>query len=669
METSTWVWIFAIAYWAYCIFWGVKGFFWAKTSARWAIAERGLPMWLFLLAATATSFSGWTYIGHPGLIAIEGLSYAFASFYVITIPITATFFAKRLWLLGKRYNFITPGDLYAYYYGNEKGWGEVIRVLIVLIAFLFSSFYTAVQLVAAGSIFNVTTGVPLIVGTLLLASVVFFYVAAGGIRSVAWVDSVQAFLLFLGIIVIGSFVLGQFGGWDPFIARINQLEDSYLTIPGAWDPLGDDPGAWTGLFQLTYMFSLMGIMASPAFHMWAFANRDPKPFPWQQAFASSLFIGFALFFFTAISGLGGQVLLQDGVISWETDAQVIPSIITNLLPGPAAGFVVVGALAAMQSTGAAYMGTGGSMLMRDFYVRYLRPDADHAEQVWVGRFLVFVITAVALVVSLTSQEALVLLGGLATAFGFVMYLPLVDTLWLHRFTRQGVALGLAAGIIAVSVTFAVDSLQYQFNIHSAGWGGFFAFLVAFIVSIFTRERELQNTELMEIRREMNTWLGDIDTPRDYERPWRRAAWVFVPIWFIFAIGPGMVVGNNFISISGLPPVWSWQVVWWALGLVMMWALCFKASLSRPHPEQIGRAMVELQPVIAEVGLRRARLEKERARLLAQRQAQAEAALAAATTDEERREAEAAVEASAAERQAAEAAAAEAAAQAEGRSEV
>src|ERR687898_1020959 len=207
METSTYVWIFAIAYWAYSIFWGVKGFFWAKTSARWAIAERGLPMWLFLLAATATSFSGWTYIGHPGLIAYSGLAYAFASFYVLTIPITATFFAKRLWLLGKRYNFITPGDLYSYYYGAERGWGEIIRVLIVLIAFLFSSFYTAVQLVAAGAIFNITTGVPLVLGSILLAAIVFFYVAAGGIRSVAWVDAVQAGLLWLGIIAIGAVVL------------------------------------------------------------------------------------------------------------------------------------------------------------------------------------------------------------------------------------------------------------------------------------------------------------------------------------------------------------------------------------------------------------------------------------------------------------------------------
>lgn len=51
------------------------------------------------MAATAASFSGWTFIGHPGLIWRDGIAYAFASFYVLTMPITGTFFAKRNWLL------------------------------------------------------------------------------------------------------------------------------------------------------------------------------------------------------------------------------------------------------------------------------------------------------------------------------------------------------------------------------------------------------------------------------------------------------------------------------------------------------------------------------------------------------------------------------------------
>ena len=83
------------------------------------------------MAATAASFSGWTFIGHPVLIWRDGLSYAFASFYVLTIPITGTFFSKRTWLMGKRYGFITPGDMYAYYYNNET-----LRWLVVATAVL-----------------------------------------------------------------------------------------------------------------------------------------------------------------------------------------------------------------------------------------------------------------------------------------------------------------------------------------------------------------------------------------------------------------------------------------------------------------------------------------------------------------------------------------------------
>ncbi|MQA27513.1 MAG: sodium:solute symporter family protein [Micromonosporaceae bacterium] len=595
MSTATWVWIFAIAYWSYCIFWGIKGFTWAKTSSRWSIADRQLPLWVFLLAATATSFSGWTYVGHPGLIAFEGLAYAFASFYVLTIPITATFFAKRLWMLGRRYSFVTPGDLYSYYYGDQKGWGEVIRALIVLIAFLFSSFYTAVQLVAAGSIFSITTGVPAFWGSIMLAAIVYFYVAAGGIRSVAWVDAIQAGLLWIGIIILGSVVLNYLGGWDVFTSRLDELGPKFLEVPAAWSPT--EPAAWTGMFQLTYMMSLMGIMASPAFHMWVFANKNPKPFAWQQVFASTLFIGFALFFFTAIQGLGGQLLLRDGRLNFESDGEVVPAII-GTMAGPLAGLVVIGALAAMQSTGAAYMGTGGAMLMRDVYVRHLRPRAGHAEQIWVARLLVFAIVAVAMWVAFTNTSALVMLGGLATAFGFLLYVPLLDVLYLRRFTAPAMAFALAFAIIAVIVTFAVPSYKYLFNIHSAAWGGLVGFVTAIVITYLTRGRE--RPEVLVNRQEMGSWLRSMDQPTVAEKKWRRVMWVAAPVWFVFAIGPGEVVGNSFISIAGLPPVWSWQVTWWILGFVMMWALAFKAGLSKATPEQIERATVESKPVVDEV---------------------------------------------------------------------
>ena len=97
-----WLMGFVGIYWAYCLFWGFKGAKSAKTSADYFLAGRSLGIWVFVLAATATSFSGWTFVGHPGKIFTDGLPYAFASFYALTIPFTGVLFLRRQWVLGKR---------------------------------------------------------------------------------------------------------------------------------------------------------------------------------------------------------------------------------------------------------------------------------------------------------------------------------------------------------------------------------------------------------------------------------------------------------------------------------------------------------------------------------------------------------------------------------------
>lgn len=64
---------------------------------------------------------------------------------------------------------------------------------------------------------------------------------------------------------------------------------------------------------------------------------------------------------------------------------------------------------------------------------------------------------------------------------------------------------------------------------------------------------------------MGNWLRDLDSPTEAQRKWRRV----------------------------LPPVWSYQIVFWLIGFVMIWALVFKAGLSRASAPQIERANTEL----------------------------------------------------------------------------
>lgn len=332
-----WLFIFVAMYWTYCVFWGVKGALSAKTASDYFVAGRQISLWVFILAATATSFSGWTFIGHPGLIYRDGFQYAYASFYAIIIPFTGVIFLKRQWMLGKRFGFITPGEMMAYYFRSD-----VIRLLVVLVALIFSVPYLGVQLRAAGFLFNILTDnmLGIEVGMWLLSLVVIVYVASGGLRAVAYVDSAQAVLLAIGIIAIGVIAFFAIGGLEPFkqgLAAITAIDpttgqaqfgkttpdgySAYIAIPGAIQLVSglgvEEPtgGVWTGMMILTYMFALMGIQSAPAFSMWAFGNKSPEPFAPQQVWASSAGIGLILIVFTAIQGMGSHFLGADSAFA------------------------------------------------------------------------------------------------------------------------------------------------------------------------------------------------------------------------------------------------------------------------------------------------------------------------------------------------------------------
>jgi len=636
-------------YWAYCIFWGIKGARSAKTASDYFIAGRTIPIWVFVLAATATSFSGWTFMGHPGLVYRDGFQYAYASFYAITIPFTGIIFLKRQWILGKRFGFVTPGEMFSEYFKSDT-----MRILTVIVALVFSIPYLGVQLRASGFLFNVLTdglmGVE--AGMWLLSIVVVIYVASGGLRAVAYVDTMQCLLLAGGILAIGIITLNAAGGWSALndgIAQLAALDTKrtpngyshYIAIPGVIQFVSAGPkaagGAWTGIMCLTYMFALMGIQSAPAFSMWSFANKNPRPFAPQQVWASSAGIGFILIVFTAIQGLGGHLIGADpamvaaghaaDVLKLETgdimtmpgkQGMIVPALI-HLMADTApwlVGLLAVCALAAMQSTGAAYMSTAGGMLTRDLYKRYINPEASHTTQKLFGRLGVVIITGAALVVATTSHDALVLLGGLAVAYGLQMWPALIGACWWPWLTRRGVVVGLIAGLIAVTLTetigqdwFGITAWgRWPWTIHSAGWGIFFNLGLAIIISAVT-----QDSESTAHRQRYHDYLREHCGLPSRLQGLKPVAWVVTLVWFMFAIGPGAVVGNTIFGnpndqatwVFGMPSIWAWQIIWWALGVGMMWFLAYKMQMST-MPETDIIALVE------DIGdVRKARLDTDK----------------------------------------------------------
>jgi len=656
--------IFIFVYWGYCIFGNTKATPYPQTASEYFIAGRSIsPTW-FILAATATSFSGWTFMSHPGMIYSYGFQASFISFYAITIPLTGVLFLKRQWILGKRDNFITPGDMFATYFKsaqnikeNKSPQPDGIKILVVIVAFLFSFLYIAVQLRASGYLMNTLINKDAIflpkeifekISMWLLAIFLLLYVLPRGLKRVAYVDQLQFFLLVGGMVVIGVIAFfWQLGGWDRLTESIIHLANydyhraphtaeysHYIAIPGIiqWDVwnsnIDTSADGWTGMMLLTFMLALMGIQASPAFTMWAFSNQTPKAFAPQQLWASALLIGLIMLIFTTIQGFGAhflgadtefartnpdmvkyfvEPLVNDETNKIETD-RLVPNLILSftkitdnfygeLIISVIIGFLAIAALAAIQSTASSYISTFGGIVTRDLIGKR---DLDK-EQISSGKWSSGFVVVIALILaSLFGGQEIALLGGLAVAYGLQMWPALVAVCWWPFLTRQGIKWGLIAGLIVVTLTenpgdiltqfFGFQWMRWPLTIHSAGWGVLANFIVAFLVSCGT-----QNKEEIEHRMEYHRFLQNYASLPASKKRWKPFAWLFTLTWFAFAIGPGAVVGNDFFGnpndpnswlFFGIVPIWAWQAVWWGIGVAMIAFLAYYMELSTMSDEKI-----------------------------------------------------------------------------------
>jgi hypothetical protein len=353
----------------------------------------------------------------------------------------------------------------------------------------------------------------------------------------------------------------------------------------------------------------MGIQAAPAFTMWAFSNTNPGPFAPQAVWASAAWIGGTLILFTAVQGMAAQFLGANPLINeagMAVDRTLIPAAVAhnpdalvpfyfNLIAENTpwlVGLLAVCALAAMQSTGAAYMSTAGGILTRDLYKRYLNPSATHVTQKLFGRLAVAFIVVCALMVATYSRDALVLLGGLAVAFGFQMWVPLAAICYIPWITRAGATWGLAAGLIGVALTDSVGQTvfgaalpwgRWPLTIHSAGWGIFANALVCVLVSAFTEDSRQHNH-----RMKFHAFLREHTQLPGAKRRLVPVAWALTIAWFLLAIGPGAVIGNWIFGeptagrngwTFGVPSIWAWQILFWLLGVGLLWFLAYRMEMA------------------------------------------------------------------------------------------
>ena len=624
-----WFFFFLVVYWSFCLFWGARTLRKNSSPESYYLADRSISSWVFFFSATAATFAGITIITFPSLIYADGYSFLATAAIVITIPLGSILFFKRQWMLSRKYNLITPGEMYFKYYKSHT-----LRITILIIGLFFAVPFLGIIIGATGSMVEFISAGELGRDSAMwvLTAVVLFYVVSGGFKSMISIGVVQSWLFFVLFISIGLGTYYYLGGLSFFddLATANSFISfgtwgstqgygggdlsGFFNVPGVIQWVGglgkNNPsgGPWTAVMILSFTLSYMGIVLSPTFSMWSYSVKSPKSFYYYQIWGSGAIVGIFLFIFAALLGVGANLLGANPSINLngfalnqilpELDINNVSSLIFSFIGslGSASpilvGLLAICLIAALQSTLAAFLMTSGSMVARDLYRPYIDKEPSWKRELLVARLAMLLICLAALYLATFFETSLILLGGLAIAFGFQLFPVLLGMIWFPWITKTGATLGLITGMffVILAATFghkltgnALPWGRWPLTIYSGLWGLFFNVIVCFLSSAFS-----SNDADKEHRKSFHDFMNDHMGIHPSRKKIKSLAYVLFLIWAFFSIGPGLIFGNLIFGsadlsydkwVMGIPSLWAYQIIWWAAGVLLIWFMANKLDLS------------------------------------------------------------------------------------------
>ena len=299
---------------------GVMGYLCSKTSEEdYYLAGRGQGVLVTVLTIMATFFSSAAMMGIPGLIYRDGTAFLF---FALNLPVSGAviyLLGSRIRKMGQLRGYVTPADMIADYYGGSRA----LRLLVALVGFLYVIPYIVMQIKAGGylaqRLFPDAEIVTLLgrefgafeLGTIALSVLTMLYVLVGGMRSVAWTDVIQGFLLLTGMLVAGLATVVALGGVGAYFEELTKLPAAARSMPGV-------SGVWSPWKLLTIcIFASLATMIQPGQWMRFYAAKSAQTLR-RSALIFALVLPGCFLFGVMVVALGAHALyppaMVDGVL-------------------------------------------------------------------------------------------------------------------------------------------------------------------------------------------------------------------------------------------------------------------------------------------------------------------------------------------------------------------
>ena len=424
------------------------------------------------IAYFSTQFSMGTFLGTPG--TIYGVGYAGMA---ISVPgavfcmiLPALLIGRKLITLGHKYGFLTMADYLTDRYHSKKMSG----VLGVMMLFFLVPMMGA-QIIGAGVIVHVFTGLPEWVGVVGMGIIVILYCMSGGMKGAMMTDVIQGSLMIATAVVtfIVSVVMG--GGFSKINHTLQSMNEAYLTFPGA---NGYMP--WTYYVSNIVLWSFF-TMGQPHLFTKFFAMKDHK------TMFKAILLGTAGMFFSATliewAGVNGIASIQN----IEKADQIIPMILQRGMNPFLASIFIAGIVAAGMSTIDGILVTTTGAVTRDIYQKIINKDATDENVMKLSKVVTVIIGIIVICFGVFQPGSIFEINLFAFSGMAIFVVPILFGIYWKKATAKGAIASVIVGIISLllfTLNPSVKALAMGF--HALFPTTIIASIVMIVVSKFTK---------------------------------------------------------------------------------------------------------------------------------------------------------------------------------------
>lgn len=409
-----------------------------KTTRDYFLTDRSVPWWAICFTIVATETSTLSFIGVPADAYANNMTFLqLAMGYIVGRVLVSVLFIPSYF----------RGELYTSYELLQRRFGPPVKNTAAVIFLATRTFADGFRLYATALVIAVVTQVPVTWTVIILGAAMIVYTVRGGVSAVIWTDVVQMFIYVGGALLVFFGLLNLIpGGWAE-VTRVGA--DHFRVFDFSTDPTSVYT-FWAGI--------LGGIALTLSTHgtdqflvQRLLSARSAKEA--STGLILSGFIVFAQFTLFLIIGAMLYTYYQGTPLPRELgrNDEILPLFVITSLPHGISGFIVAAIIAAALSPSINSM---AATTVNDFYLKYVRPDADQPTLMRVSRHatIFWGIAQLAVAIGAQFMSGSILAAGLAVlslAAGPVLGAFLVGVL-TTRVGTNAMLTGMIAGVAVLA---------------------------------------------------------------------------------------------------------------------------------------------------------------------------------------------------------------------------